>query len=228
MISVFTPTYQRRKLVENLKISLDNQTDFDFEWIVVDDGSSDGTEEYFRTIKSEKYPIKYFKQNNSGKHIAHNKAATEAKGDLFICVDSDDELFPNAIHTINEINYKYRNIQDCIGYVFPRTSDSFNDKNVWNIVDGSKLGIIDTKEIYGIIETAIVLKLDFVKRHLFPQFENQSGGGTRSFCLRAFYIISLLKMENFMPLTMRYIRAIITMMASPKICTVRGLIIVMG
>ena len=68
-ITVFTPTYNRAYIIETLYRSLQRQTYQGFEWLVVDDGSSDGTEELFaRWAKEDNaFSIHYFKQENGGK-----------------------------------------------------------------------------------------------------------------------------------------------------------------
>lgn len=104
MISVFTPTYNRGYIIDKLYNSLLEQTDKDFEWIVIDDGSSDGTEEYFeKIIKNDNpFPIYYQKVQNGGKHRAINKGVSLAKGEMFFIVDSDDCLLPFAIENIKK------------------------------------------------------------------------------------------------------------------------------
>lgn len=102
MISIFTPTYNRKHLLPRLYNSLCRQSSKDFEWLIVDDGSTDGTKEYVEKIKAEKkIVISYYFQENSGKHVAHNKAVEMASGELFFCVDSDDILaYDNTIQGI--------------------------------------------------------------------------------------------------------------------------------
>lgn len=93
MISVITPTYNRCYTLEILHDSLKYQTYRDFEWIVVDDGSTDGTEKLIEGFKADaRFPIRYRKQENSGKHVAINVAAELARGEWFFIVDSDDFL----------------------------------------------------------------------------------------------------------------------------------------
>ncbi|MGN1275396.1 MAG: glycosyltransferase family A protein, partial [Floccifex sp.] len=78
------------------------QKHFDFEWIILDDGSCDNTEETVnKIIKDAPFPIRYYKQNNGGKHVAFNKGIEVAQGDWFICVDSDDPLVPDAIKNMD-------------------------------------------------------------------------------------------------------------------------------
>lgn len=103
-ITIFTPTYNRRQLIERLYQSLLTQTKKNFEWLVVDDGSTDNTESYFADLlnKQQPFPIRYIKQENGGKHRAINKGVINAEGKLFFIVDSDDYLTENAIEKINQ------------------------------------------------------------------------------------------------------------------------------
>ena len=101
-ITVFTPTYNRAYILENLYHSLQRQTSMDFEWLVVDDGSSDNTQTLVETWQQENnpFPIRYHKQENGGKCRAINKGLELARGKLFLNVDSDDYLTNDAIEKI--------------------------------------------------------------------------------------------------------------------------------
>ncbi|PWJ63068.1 MULTISPECIES: glycosyltransferase family 2 protein [unclassified Fibrobacter] len=102
LITIFTPTYNRKDLIERLYQSLLLQTQKCFEWVVIDDGSTDNTESFFTEIQATEQPfsIRYVKQQNGGKHRAINKGVSIAKGELFFIVDSDDTLLPQAIEKI--------------------------------------------------------------------------------------------------------------------------------
>lgn len=110
MITIFTPTYNRAYRLPNLYKSLQEQTCKDFEWLVVDDGSTDNTSKLFEQWQAEEnsFPIRYFKQPNGGKHRAINRGVKEAKGELFFIVDSDDTLSSNAIRIVFEQYLKYK------------------------------------------------------------------------------------------------------------------------
>ncbi len=101
-ITVFTPTYNRAYIIENLYRSLQRQTYQNFEWLVVDDGSKDNTEEIFAAWMREEnpFPIRYIQQENGGKCRAINHGLKEARGDLFFTVDSDDYLTDDALEKI--------------------------------------------------------------------------------------------------------------------------------
>lgn len=98
-ITVFTPTYNCAYILEQLYRSLQKQTCRDFEWLIVDDGSADDTEALVRSWMedSNAFPIRYFRQENGGKHRAINKGLELAEGALFFIVDSDDWLPPDSI-----------------------------------------------------------------------------------------------------------------------------------
>lgn len=101
-ITVFTPTYNRGYIIEKLYRSLQRQTFQDFEWVVMDDGSTDNTEEIFESWMQEdnRFPIRYYKQENGGKCRAINRGLDLAKGELFFIMDSDDYLTDNALERI--------------------------------------------------------------------------------------------------------------------------------
>lgn len=101
MLTVFTPTYNRAYRLPDLYESLCCQSCNNFEWLVVDDGSSDNTGELIAQWQAEKkLSIRYIQQENGGKHRAINRGVKEASGELFFIVDSDDRLTDNAIETI--------------------------------------------------------------------------------------------------------------------------------
>lgn len=113
-ITVFTPTYNRAYIIRDVYISLVKQTYRNFEWLVIDDGSSDNTEDIIKEfIQENKIEIRYFKKENGGQHTALNKAIELAKGRLFMIVDSDDFLTDNALE---RIIYWEKTIQGKHGY----------------------------------------------------------------------------------------------------------------
>ena len=99
MITILTPTFNRAHLLPRLFESLTHQTDFNFEWLVIDDGSTDGTSDLFagKTFLSAPFPIRYYWQENGGKHHALNAGVKQAKGDFIFIADSDDWLLPQSV-----------------------------------------------------------------------------------------------------------------------------------
>ena len=119
LITVFTPIYNRAHLLSRVYESLCKQTFKDFEWVIVDDGSTD---ESFSVVQrwtndsSPKgkagrgfFPIRYIYQENGGKHRAINCGVKEARGELFFIVDSDDMLPPDALEIVVKV---YEDIRD--------------------------------------------------------------------------------------------------------------------
>ena len=82
--TVFTPTFNRACTLHRVYESLSAQTYRDFEWLVVDDGSSDDTRKLIDTWERQaRFPLRYIYQPNQGKHVAFNRGVREARGELF-------------------------------------------------------------------------------------------------------------------------------------------------
>lgn len=103
LITIFTPSYNRADLITRVYGSLVGQTNQRFEWLIVDDGSTDNTREVVEEINSKhesSFSIRYIYKSNGGKHSAINVGVQEAKGELFLILDSDDSLPKNALQII--------------------------------------------------------------------------------------------------------------------------------
>ena len=119
-ISILTPTYNRGKLLLPLYDSLKNLTFKDFEWLIVDDGSEDDTEQYAlswiaHNIQNAEVPIRYIKKSNGGKHTAINRGVREANGELILILDSDDTLPEDSLATIAHYYEQCKGYKDCAG-----------------------------------------------------------------------------------------------------------------
>lgn len=108
LLTILTPTYNRAHLLPNLFKSLCNQTNVDFEWLIVDDGSTDDTKQVVSSFKTDKFPIYYHFKSNGGKHTAMNYSHPYIKGELLFIVDSDDTLIPECIEIIEKDWNKYK------------------------------------------------------------------------------------------------------------------------
>src|SRR6266705_680676 len=99
--TVFTPTYNHAYTLHRVYESLCVQTYRNFEWLVVDDGSSDDTRKLIDTWEQQaRFPLRYIYQPNQGKHVAFNRGVREARGELFLCLDSDDGCVPKALERL--------------------------------------------------------------------------------------------------------------------------------
>jgi len=99
--SIIIPTYNRAHLIKNTINSVLNQSYPHFEIIVVDDGSTDNTEDIIASFNSSK--IRYVKINNSERGYSRNYGARQAIGEWFIFFDSDDIMYPDALQKCVEI-----------------------------------------------------------------------------------------------------------------------------
>ena len=119
-ISILTPTYNRGELLLPLYDSLKNLTFKDFEWLIVDDGSEDDTEQYAlswiaHNIENAEFPIRYIKKSNGGKHTAINRGVREASGELILILDSDDTLPADSLATVAQYYEQCKGYKDCAG-----------------------------------------------------------------------------------------------------------------
>lgn len=101
-ITVFTPVYNRIDTIERVYNSLRQQTFRNFEWVVVDDGSTDGSFDKIIYLSKDEHDFKitFYQNSHGGKHRAVNKGLELAKGRLFFMLDSDDWLTPNALEIV--------------------------------------------------------------------------------------------------------------------------------
>ncbi|MFI3165984.1 MAG: glycosyltransferase family A protein [Bacillota bacterium] len=104
LITIFTPTYNRSNLLHKCYESLKRQTVKNFEWLVIDDGSTDDTKSLINNwIQNEsEFTIKYVYKENGGLHSGYNEAIKHLETELSICIDSDDYLTDNCVELIQD------------------------------------------------------------------------------------------------------------------------------
>lgn len=174
-VTIFTPTYNRAYIIKNLYESLKLQTSNNFEWIVVDDGSTDNTEDILREWEKEAaFSVRYFKQQNGGKHRAINRGVKEASGELFFIVDSDDYLADNAVE---RILYHFSTIKGNNNYCGVCGLKCYPDGT--KVGGGDDFGILDCSsfdfrykhKMKG--DMAEVLRTDVLRQYPFPEIEGE-------------------------------------------------------
>lgn len=175
MITVLTPTYNRAKLLPRLYESLCKQTCFVFEWLIVDDGSTDDTEEIINhklEIRNSKFKVRYFKKANGGKHTAINFGVKKAEGELVLILDSDDELPKDSIENILE---EYNNIKEIntiagvCGYMAHKNGKIIGKPFVDRIVNS-----LDLRYRLGVKgDMCEVFRTDVLKKYPFPEIEGE-------------------------------------------------------
>lgn len=176
MISILTPTYNRASMLPQLYESLCRQKCFDFEWVVVDDGSTDGTEALIKywMNSEQKFDIVYIKQENGGKHRAINKGIPYLNYPYTYILDSDDFLTDDAIEVINNwIN----SIMDW-GIFAGVAGMRMKADGTWigqfpkgkEFVDATN---IERKKMHLLGDKAEIYKTDVLKRYPFPEFPKE-------------------------------------------------------
>ncbi len=172
-ITVFTPTYNRAYSLKGVYASLLRQTNHAFIWLIIDDGSTDDTCELVENWTDEnKISIEYHFHENAGKMAAHNWAAQLCETELFVCLDSDDQLTDTAVEEILTYWEKHHdNRKDLLGIIAPKTIV----KEDGEIVRSPRIpeGVMFTtgRGLYqngyrG--ETVMVFRTDILKRYPFP------------------------------------------------------------
>ena len=193
LITVFTPTYNRAHLLPRVYESLCKQTFRDFEWVIVDDGSSDETkslfndndnvndndnQSHFFSYSSQRegtsFPIRYFRQENGGKHRAINRGVKEAQGELFLILDSDDTLPERSLEIIN---HYYQQIKDDASFGGVCGYMAHHDGTV--IGHGCDVPVLDTNSIdlrykYHVVGDMLeVFRTDVLREIPFPDIEGE-------------------------------------------------------
>lgn len=176
LLTIFTPTYNRVHTLPNLYKSLLNLPVVDFEWLIVDDGSVDGTEELIKGyINEEKLNIQYIKNKNKGKHVAINTGVSLAKGELFFIVDSDDVLPNSSMKTILKSYESIRNNKEIAGLSGRRGDKSgvvIGDRKDYDRLICNAIDFRFKEKIKG--DMAEVFKIEVIKKYKFPNFEGEN------------------------------------------------------
>ena len=162
--------------LQSLWDSLQKQTVKDFEWLVVDDGSTDGTKNLITKLQEKSdFPIRYIYKSNGGKHTALNVGIQTIRSELTFIVDSDDCVTDDAVESILKIHKKYRSQNNICGYAFLR---AFPDGKV----NGKKFDVNEKIGSYIDVrvngndtgaDKAEVFKTHCLKEFPFPEYPNE-------------------------------------------------------
>lgn len=176
IVTVLTPTFNRGGSLNNLYQSLQKQTIKDFEWLLVDDGSTDDTKNIAEEMrKKAEFPMRYIYKENGGKHTALNVGVKQITSELTFIVDSDDTLVPDAIETILQYQKKYKERKDLCGYSFLRRFPDGNingkpfepDEKVGTYIE-CRINADDTQA-----DKAEVFYTRCLKEFPFPEYRNE-------------------------------------------------------
>ena len=174
-LTIFTPTYNRAYILPKLYESLCVQTCKDFEWLIIDDGSTDNTRELVDGwMKDAQVPIRYYYQPNGGKMRAYNRAVSMTESELFVCIDSDDYLSCGT--TVAE-SLKFWDLhkndvskKEIAGMVSVRKSPS----GLQNLNAAPAIGSFRELCRYYGGETTIFILVAILRHYPYPSFEGES------------------------------------------------------
>lgn len=119
LLTILTPIFNRAKYLISIFKSLNEQEYKDFEWLIIDDGSTESYDHFFLELQNKKelisFPIRYYRKENGGKHTAINRGVREASGELVLILDSDDTLPSDSLATIAQYYEQCKGYKDCAG-----------------------------------------------------------------------------------------------------------------
>ncbi len=175
ILTIFTPAFNRAYTLEKLYNSLLVQTSKDFEWLIVDDGSTDNTEELVSDwIEEGKIKIRYYYQKNSGKQVAMNLGAEKCITELFDCVDSDDYLLPDAVEAM--LRFWEENSSEKIAGMISLRGKNENDPIMGKSLpaDVSHCHFMELYEKYHFSgDTNIVYRTEIIRRYPYKLFPGE-------------------------------------------------------
>ena len=176
-LTIVTPTYNRKRELAELYDSLKAQTEPDFVWLIVDDGSTDGTEENVRGWQREgALTLRYLKKKNGGKHTCVNLAMNWVDTELVMIVDSDDRLTEDAAARILAIHEKYREDESLCGYAFLRGFPDGSINGAPFPTDEWKASYITARVNADDMQAdkAEVFRTEILKQYPFPEIEGEN------------------------------------------------------
>ncbi|MGO4543331.1 glycosyltransferase family 2 protein [Paenibacillus sp. 2TAB23] len=173
-LTVFTPTYNRAYCLHQVYESLQRQTCKDFEWLIIDDGSSDDTEKLVASwVAKQDMTINYIYQHNQGMHGAHNTAYERMKTELNVCIDSDDYMPDDAVERIVRFWQENKSDKVC-GFV---GLDAYSNGNIVGSTFPTELKsstLFDLYHKYGVTgDKKLVYRTSLTKRYPYPLFEGE-------------------------------------------------------
>lgn len=176
ILTLLTPVYNRAACLPALYRSLQEQTDFHFEWIAVDDGSTDESGALLDGWEKTEtaFPVTVIHKENGGKHTAVNEGVRLAGGDFVFVVDSDDTLTPDAVEKVRRWCAEIRDRKDLVGvasscgYPDGTRLGHFPEGKEW--VDASN---IERLKLHMETDMAEIYRTETLKQFPFPIFPGE-------------------------------------------------------
>lgn len=173
-LTIFTPSYNRAYILHKCYESLKRQSNKDFLWLIIDDGSTDNTKELVDSwIDENLIEIRYHYQNNQGMHGAHNKAYELMDTELNVCIDSDDYMADDAVENI--INFWNKNKRDDLAGII--ALDAYEDGNIIGQKfpeDMRETTLFEINNIHKVPgDKKLVYRTELTKEYPYPLFEGE-------------------------------------------------------
>lgn len=172
-LTIVTPAYNRARLLTRCFSSLCAQTECDFEWLIIDDGSTDDTETVVKSFQTEQFPIQYIKKDNGGKHTALNASHGHIHGKYVLILDSDDTLTEDAVSAA-KLAWKDWETNREVGIVILLKGSNKEQPNCivsdWNV----PVDIMRYKRIcLRSNDCCEIIRTDVFEKYPFPVFEGE-------------------------------------------------------
>ncbi|AND41933.1 glycosyltransferase family 2 protein [Cytobacillus oceanisediminis] len=173
-LTVFTPTYNRAYCLDKCYQSLIRQTSKDFIWLIIDDGSTDHTQQLVNGwIKENEIEIKYVWQENQGMHGAHNTAYELIDTELNVCIDSDDYMPDDAVEKINSFwkQYGSEKVSGMIGLDTNTDFEVIGTRMPDHIKTSTLFDLYNKHGVKG--DKKLVYRTALTKQFPYPIFQNE-------------------------------------------------------
>lgn len=172
-LTIVTPVYNRAELLKVCRESLICQTDRDFEWIVVDDGSTDGTADVARAFPDSGFPMRLIQKENGGKHTALNVAMPYVRGKYVLILDSDDRLVRTAVEQIREGWNRYE-LEKSVGIVTFLKGRAENDPSCTAPDEDTPVDIMRyRRHCIRSSDCCEVIRAELFQKYPFPVFQGE-------------------------------------------------------
>lgn len=173
-LTIFTPTYNRAYCLHKCYESLAKQTNRDFVWLIIDDGSTDDTEELVQSwIIQDKVKIQYIKQANLGMHGAHNTAYELIQTELNVCIDSDDYLADDGVEKILQFwkAYGSNQVSGIIALDALENGEVIGTKMPEDLKTSTLFHLYNKHGVTG--DKKLIYRTELTKKYPYPLFENE-------------------------------------------------------
>lgn len=175
MITILTPTYNRAYTLDKAYKSLINQTNKNFCWLIIDDGSSDNTKELVsKFIEEKKIKIRYYYKKNGGKHTAINYGMKKVSTKYILILDSDDYLKPNCINYVLNKWEKYSDDDKigCLSFLKVKPDDKVIGKRYMEKeIISNHIDFRYNRSLLG--DMCEVFRSDVLRKYSFPVYGDE-------------------------------------------------------